>query len=38
MKDSVKIPVACVIEMDDVGWDNGRDLRLQGQEIGRAHV
>ena len=29
MKDFVKIPKAWVLEFDDVGWDNGRDLRLQ---------
>ena len=29
--ENIKIPVATVIEMDDVGWDNGRDLRLKGQ-------
>lgn len=27
----IKIPISFVIEMDDVGWDNGRDLRLQGK-------
>ena len=27
----LKIPVSFVIEMDDVGWDNGRDLRLSGK-------
>ena len=29
MKNSIKIPKAWVFEYDDVGWDNGRDLRLQ---------
>ena len=29
MKNSVKITKAWVFEYDDVGWDNGRDLRLQ---------
>ena len=29
--DFVRIPVSTVIEMDDVGWDNGADLRLYGQ-------
>ncbi|MBE6645480.1 MAG: hypothetical protein E7612_08940 [Ruminococcaceae bacterium] len=29
--ENIKIPVATVLEMDDVGWDNGRDLRLIGQ-------
>lgn len=29
--ENVKIPVATILEMDDVGWDNGRDLRLIGQ-------
>ena len=28
MKNSIKIPKAWVFEYDDVGWDNGRDLRL----------
>jgi len=27
----IKIPISFVIEMDDVGWDNGRDLRLSGK-------
>ena len=27
----LKIPISFVIEMDDVGWDNGRDLRLSGK-------
>ena len=27
MKNKVKIPVSYVFEMDDVGWDYGRDLR-----------
>ena len=27
----IKIPISFVIEMDDVGWDNGRDLRLSGR-------
>ena len=29
MNNSIKIPKAWVFEYDDVGWDNGRDLRLQ---------
>lgn len=29
--DFVRIPVATVIEMDDVGWDEGADLRLYGK-------
>ena len=28
MKNSVKIPRAWVLEFDDLGWDDGRDLRL----------
>ncbi len=28
MKNNVTIPKAWVLEFDDVGWDNGRDLRL----------
>ncbi|MBE6645479.1 MAG: hypothetical protein E7612_08935 [Ruminococcaceae bacterium] len=28
---NVKIPVALQFCFDDVGWDNGRDLRLRGQ-------
>lgn len=28
---NIKIPVSTILEMDDVGWDNGRDLRLIGQ-------
>lgn len=31
MKNSVKIPRAWILEFDDVGWDDGRDLRLQGK-------
>ena len=27
----VKIPIAPIVEMDDVGWDDGRDLRLVGK-------
>lgn len=27
----IKIPVSFVLEMDDIGWDNGRDLRLSGK-------
>ncbi|MBO7303825.1 MAG: hypothetical protein J6V09_01190 [Clostridia bacterium] len=27
----VKIPISFVLEMDDVGWDDGRDLRLKGK-------
>ena len=29
--DFVKIPISFILEMDDVGWDDGRDLRLKGQ-------
>ena len=36
-----KIPMSFVLEMDDVGWDDGRDLRLLGQasrsELPRYH-
>lgn len=28
---NVKIPLAFILEMDDVGWDDGRDLRLAGK-------
>lgn len=28
---SFKIPISFVLEMDDVGWDDGRDLRLVGK-------
>ena len=31
MNISIKIPISFVLEMDDVGWDNGRDLRLSGK-------
>ena len=31
MKDKIRIPLPFVLEMDDVGWDEGRDLRLQGK-------
>ena len=31
MENKVKIPVSYIFEMDDVGWDNGRDLRALGQ-------
>ena len=31
MEQYLKIPMAFILEMDDVGWDNGRDLRLIGQ-------
>ena len=31
MKNKVKIPVSYVLEMDDVGWDQGHDLRMLGQ-------
>ncbi|MBE6645481.1 MAG: hypothetical protein E7612_08945 [Ruminococcaceae bacterium] len=31
MNDTVKIPLAGILQLDDVGWDNGRDLRLRGQ-------
>ena len=27
----IKIPISFVIEIDDVGWDDGRDLRLKGK-------
>ena len=30
MQNKVIIPVSVVFELDDVGWDNGRDLRLSG--------
>ena len=26
-----KIPISFVLEMDDVGWDDGRDLRISGK-------
>jgi hypothetical protein len=28
MENSIKIPKAWVLELDDLGWDNGRDLRF----------
>ena len=31
MEEIVKIPIAGILQLDDVGWDNGRDLRLSGQ-------
>ena len=31
MMEKIKIPFPFVLEMDDVGWDNGRDLRLAGK-------
>ena len=31
MLNSIKIPIAGILQLDDVGWDNGRDLRLKGQ-------
>ena len=31
MNEFLKIPMAFILEMDDVGWDDGRDLRLKGQ-------
>jgi hypothetical protein len=31
MQNKVMIPKAWVLEFDDVGWDNGRDLRLSGK-------
>ena len=31
MEEIVKIPIAGILQLDDVGWDNGRDLRLIGQ-------
>ena len=30
MTGDYKIPISFVLEMDDVGWDDGRDLRLSG--------
>ena len=40
-ENTVKIPLSFVLEMDDVGWDDGRDLRLIGQasrsELPRFH-
>lgn len=29
--DKVKIPLSFVLEIDDVGWDDGRDLRCEGK-------
>ena len=29
MENRIKIPKAWVLELDDLGWDDGRDLRLQ---------
>lgn len=31
MKNSVVIPISVVFELDDVGWHDGRDLRLSGK-------
>ena len=31
MNNFAKIPIAFILEMDDVGWDDGRDLRLIGR-------
>ena len=31
MEDIVRIPIGGILQLDDVGWDNGRDLRLIGQ-------
>lgn len=31
MKDNIKIPMSFILEMDDVGWDDGRDLRTIGR-------
>ena len=31
MLDKIRIPLAAVLELDDVGWDDGRDLRLLGK-------
>ena len=28
--EKIKIPLAAVLQLDDVGWDDGRDLRLRG--------
>jgi hypothetical protein len=28
---NIKIPIETIFEMDDVRWDNGKDLRLYGQ-------
>ena len=42
MKDFVKIPVGLILEMDDVGWIDGRDLRAEGKAsrsgLDRNHV
>lgn len=42
MKDFAKIPVGLILEMDDVGWIDGRDLRSEGQAsrsgLDRNHV
>ena len=29
--DKIRIPLSAVLELDDVGWDDGRDLRLSGK-------
>ena len=31
MLDKIRIPLAAVLQLDDVGWDDGRDLRLSGK-------
>lgn len=31
MEDIARIPIGGILQLDDVGWDNGRDLRLIGQ-------
>jgi len=31
MEDIIRIPIGGILQLDDVGWDNGRDLRLRGQ-------
>ena len=31
MKDQVKIPMSFILEMDDVGWTDGRDLNCEGK-------
>lgn len=31
LENFVKIPISLVLETDDLGWDNGEDLRMRGQ-------
>ena len=31
MTEKIRIPVGVILEMDDVGWDDGRDLRTLGR-------